>query len=191
MKLYKHTLTSYIEINTETSEVKKKIVTTLNDLGKDEHCNKYHCNCNGSIKDILTNEVKALEKLKKYKNFPKIINVDQTSNTITMTYCGVTLRDLSVTNKRSIRRNYKKLIADAKLIDMYLSKEKIQHYDVCANNLCMKDNTLYLIDFVCYNKNNKHFIEGQVYKDILYCINRILNKDNSNYKKNIYSNSND
>lgn len=70
-------------------------------------------------------------------------------------------------------------------------KEKIQHYDVCANNLCMKDNTLYLIDFVCYNKNNKHFIEGQVYKDILYCINRILNKDNSNYKKNIYSNSND
>lgn len=124
MKLYKHTLTSYIEINTETSEVKNKIVTTLNDLGKDEHCNKYHCNCNGSIKDILTNEVKALEKLKKYKNFPKIINVDQTSNTITMTYCGVTLRDLSVTKKGTIRRNYKKLIADAKLIDMYLSKRE-------------------------------------------------------------------
>jgi hypothetical protein len=90
-------------------------------------------------------ELECYRRLEKYKNFPKVIDVDNKSKTITLQSCGQSLDILSkTTNLFELIPNITHQIEN---IWDSLNAENIHHLDVQLKNFTFKDGILYLIDF--------------------------------------------
>tara|TARA_Y100000385_G_C12845479_1_gene530713 strand:- start:353 stop:784 length:432 start_codon:yes stop_codon:yes gene_type:complete len=105
------------------------------------------CSCGKSIKKIMENEIFYLKKIEKYKYFPKLIDYNYDSNYIIMEYCKET-----ISNAKKIPDNYMKQIKE---ICEIFEKENIHHGDLSAGNVCLKENTIIIIDFGCVQKLDK------------------------------------
>lgn len=125
--------------------VEKKFYQTLH---KSERHRKgpRHCVCGSNIKKLLENEVLILEKLGKYDNFPKIIDIDKENNSFKMTYCGESISDLKKKKKLIIPNNW---LEQIKKISKNLNKENIYNNDIQVTNICILNKKIYLIDFGC------------------------------------------
>ena len=112
--------------------------------------------------DILTREIFILKKLEQYDCFPKIVYYN---NILLVTeYIG------EVIKKDTIPDNILFQIND---INNILLKEKIIHSDIKQNEMLIKDNKLYIIDFGWSRYNNKWSC------DIGLCNKTMPNFDNS------------
>jgi tRNA A-37 threonylcarbamoyl transferase component Bud32 len=104
---------------------------------------------NGTYNGMTANEVLDLEleiysRLSKYTNFPKIISYDLNSITLTLEYCGESIHTLRENN----------CIIDVENVDDQIDnicnsllESKITYLDLDPHNLCIKDKTIFLIDF--------------------------------------------
>ena len=92
---------------------------------------------------LFNNEIKALLRLYKYDNFPKILGWDTQTLTIYMTYCG------SEINNRNIPENY---IHQFHIIKDIFLKEGLSNNDILERNICVLGEKIYVIDFgLCNN----------------------------------------
>ena len=127
----------------ETNELEKECLLTLN--------NNFKCYC----------------KNKKKNHFPEFIKIDK-EEYIYMKYCGVNIKTISRENwgikdiQNLIKKNDSIHIKDAEdqidCIIQNLKNNNIMNLDnhLHGNNLCILDNTIYLIDFGnAISKNNK------------------------------------
>tara|TARA_E500000178_G_C16793610_1_gene649187 strand:- start:374 stop:871 length:498 start_codon:yes stop_codon:yes gene_type:complete len=117
------------------------------------------CACNGSIEDMIRKEVHYLEKLKKYKYFPKLYKYDIYQQFIIMDFCYFTLDDLKNKRKIDIPNNYKEQLKE--ISDIFI-KENIYHSDLNLANICIRHGIITIIDFGCVQRlsilnKNKNF----------------------------------
>jgi serine/threonine protein kinase len=80
---------------------------------------------------MIKREVEALRRLSKYKNFPKIVSVQD--KYIDISYCGVQTKELDREQCLEI------LLA--------LKETRIVHRDIIPRNLLKREKNIYLIDF--------------------------------------------
>jgi predicted Ser/Thr protein kinase len=93
--------------------------------------------------DILKRELFILEKLKKYNRFPKVVYSDTFS--IVLEYIG------EVIKKQTIPID---ILFQINEINNILKKEKIKHTDIKLDEMLIKDNHLFLVDFGWATYNN-------------------------------------
>ena len=62
------------------------------------------------------------------------------------TYCGYTIQTLKNINKLNVPKNWRQQIEE---ISNSLNINNIYHNDNAISNVCILDNTIYLIDFGC------------------------------------------
>ena len=117
----------------------------------------------------------------KYDCFPKIISYDDNQYEIVMTYCGLTLK--KIPNLKSIlyKIGYENILKQISKISDYLDENFIQHFDLSKSNICILDNKIYIIDFVCNNLEKRYFSHGENYKRMKSVIDIELNKDTKLY----------
>ena len=89
-------------------------------------------------KEKFEREVNALNLFQYYNHFPKIIKIDKKEHTIYMTYCG---NNITYNN---IPKSWKN--QDIKIIE-YIQLTDIVHGDINPENICVLNNTIFLIDF--------------------------------------------
>jgi tRNA A-37 threonylcarbamoyl transferase component Bud32 len=83
-------------------------------------------------------EVNALNLFQHYNHFPKIIKTNKKEYTIYMTYCGnnITYNNIPISWKSQV----------IKIIE-YIQLTDIVHGDINPGNICVKNDTIFLIDF--------------------------------------------
>lgn len=91
--------------------------------------------------DCFRSELIALILLHGKDHFPQILYYDEKTLSIFMTYCGKRFKSV---NPIDYPRDWKKQMTE---IHRTLQNKNIYHNDFCASNLCLKDGTLYVIDF--------------------------------------------
>jgi len=89
-------------------------------------------------KEKFEREVNALNLFQYYNHFPKIIKTDKKEYTIYMTYCG---NNITYNN---IPKSWKNQVI--KIIE-YIQLTDIVHGDINPGNICVLNNTIFLIDF--------------------------------------------
>lgn len=89
-------------------------------------------------KEKFEREVNALNLFQYYNHFPKIIKIDKKEHTIYMTYCG---NNITYNN---IPKSWKNQVI--KIIE-YIQLTDIVHGDINPGNICVLNNTIFLIDF--------------------------------------------
>ena len=121
------------------------------------------------INESFYNEVSSLNLLKNESNFPKIIDFNKNEKKIYMTYTGNNIGN----NPDDI--DLSKIPKDWKMQLYYIlktfKKYNLYHNDITCRNICLLDNTLYLIDF----GNCKKFID--LYYRNFY-LDMLINSDN-------------
>ena len=107
--------------------------------------------------------------------FPNLIGYNESNNIIKTEYCGILLNlyDLPEDWEKQFI-NLKKFFIKNKIMNLNL--KFIQHTPYVINNICIKDNQLYLIDLVLWKNMSE--------KDIEYNFNKLINqvKLYNNYK---------
>lgn len=161
-----NTLTANVKIYKNDNFVTKTFITTLTELNIAEDCKDYPCACGFNINSVFNHEIKTLKKLENYSHFPKILDIDENKKTIKMTYCGLTLQELKDSKKYKVVQDIKNLDEQIIEISNILDSCYIQHYDLCYNNICVLDNKIFVIDFVCSNKTDDDFIKGYNFNKI-------------------------
>ena len=108
----------------------------------------------GSLESCFMRELKCLQALKDYENFPNIIDFDETRLTITMEYCGEHL-DLTA-NSSHYAPQVKEIVSVLEdkqiLIDHRSTKSsdissRINEFAHFYNRILEKDGLIYFIDF--------------------------------------------
>lgn len=89
-------------------------------------------------KEKFEREVNALNLFQNYNHFPKIIKTNKKESTIYMTYCGNSI------TYNNIPKSWKNQVV--KIID-YIQQTDIVHGDINPGNICVLNDTIYLIDF--------------------------------------------
>ncbi len=89
-------------------------------------------------KEKFEREVNALNLFQYYNHFPKIIKIDKKEHTIYITYCG---NNITYNN---IPKSWKNQVI--KIIE-YIQLTDIVHGDINPGNICVLNNTIFLIDF--------------------------------------------
>lgn len=116
------------------------------------------------VKESFENELSSLMILNNEPNFPKILHYDKENMRLIMTYNGKKLADKQDhIDLNTIPSNWK--------FQMYhilsvLKKYNLYHNDITVRNMCLHNDTLYLIDFGnC--KNTIDFYYRNFYSDML------------------------
>lgn len=161
-----NTLTANVKIYENENFVIKTFIRTLTNINRAEHTKDYPCICGSDINTIFNHEIKTLKKLEKYSHFPKILDIDENKKSIKMRYCGKSLKELKNSTKHNILENISNLDEQIIKISNILDSHYIQHYDLSYNNICILDNKIFIIDFVCNNINDDDFIKGFNYNRI-------------------------
>ena len=96
-----------------------------------------------------------------YRYFPKIISKSDLNNEIKMTNCGELL------NLYNLPKNWKKQFLEIKKIfiklNYYILDLRFLPYTpYVVNNICTKDNTLYIVDVTMYKKRSKKYINYKI-----------------------------
>ena len=124
----------------------------------------------------MSNEINALHILRKYKHFPKILNIDWDNFSIDMTYVGD-----SIINKNLIELP-NDILKQFDSIENILKKNKIHHNDLALSHFMLKNDILYLIDFekviierddTLFTQYNPSYIKNRYVVDIK---NKLINK---------------
>jgi serine/threonine protein kinase len=126
-------------------------------------------------KDYLERELEFYKKLKKYSHFPKII--EYTTQYMIFEYVG------DVINARNIPDN---ALQQIKEIYSYLEREKIKHGDIKINEILVKNNIIYLVDFGSahfYNNKEDEMKLGNYQNTDFEIMNEII-KNIQKYKTN-------
>ena len=89
-------------------------------------------------KEKFEKETMALNLFNNYNHFPKIIKTDKKNYTIYMTYCGNTI------TYQNIPKSWKSQVCK---IIQYIELTDIVHGDINPGNICIIDDTIFLIDF--------------------------------------------
>ena len=87
---------------------------------------------------LYINEVNSLRQLIPFKHFPTMIAFDEWNLVIYMTYCG------EIINSQNIPNNW---IVQYTNISDTLKNTKVNPNDILIRNICILDNTIYIIDF--------------------------------------------
>jgi len=88
--------------------------------------------------DKYEKELKALNILDKYQNFPKIIKSIKQDYSIYMTYCGDRISCNNIPDDWEQQVQY---------ITKSINETNIVHGDINPGNICVFENIIYLIDF--------------------------------------------
>jgi len=118
----------------------------------------------------FNNEISSLWRLRNYNHFPKLISSNRKKLSIYMTYCGEKI------NYKNIPDNW---LDQYNKIKETFSNLKLTSGDMLKKNICVLDNTIYIIDFGL----NSNFSEN--YKTSIKKLYKIL-LALSNRKKNAY-----
>lgn len=151
----RESIITFIKINDEIV-IKKQFINTLSK--ESAHRLDFNkCPCKGPVKGLFDHEVKNLESICYCDHFPKIIHKNNSEMSYLMSYCGDSFNKMK---KKYSKDKIKSLIPknweeQIKLISNTLDNENIYHNDICGNNICLKDNKIYLIDFVCTQPLNE------------------------------------
>lgn len=125
--------------------VKKQFINTLSKNTPHRlDCNV--CPCRGPIKGLFHHEVNIIKKLYNSPHFPKIVDIDDDTNTFVMTYCGTPLNKLSEPKYKYIPTDWYQQVQE---ISSELDKNDIYHNDIALSNVCINNNIIFMIDFVC------------------------------------------
>ena len=142
---------------------------------------------------LFNNEIKALLRLQKYDNFPKLLGWDPQTLSIYMSYCGK-----EITNK-NIPDNY---IDQFNIIKNIFLEENLSNNDILERNICVLENTIFIIDFgLCndfdlyktiqelYNKLDKLYKEKIRHNQLLLLHNHNTNLHNPihNHNTNLHN----
>lgn len=131
------------------------------------------------IQTRMSKEIRALKKLSDYDHFPKLIHVHK--NIIYMTYCGISIKNMSYSQLPIDYEEQADEIIDA------LKTEDIFHKDIAIEHITVKDNTLYLIDFEkSFTQSELHFarkLNLTSWKDMRYHDLNYLKTCIKNYTK--------
>ena len=108
-----------------------------------------------------TQTIYFLNLTNKYIYFPKIIYKSDINNEIKMTNCGDLL------NLYNLPKNWKQQFLEIKKIfvklDYYILDLRFLPYTpYIVNNICTKDNILYVIDVTMYKKRSKKYISYKI-----------------------------
>ena len=109
---------------------------------------------------LFNNEIKALSRLYKYDNFPKILGWDSRTLTIYMTYCGKEI------NSKNIPDNY---LEQYTIIKNVFLKEKLSNNDILERNMCVLGDKINIIDFGLCND----FEINKVISELYYKLEKI------------------
>jgi hypothetical protein len=90
----------------------------------------------GGINTLFMNEIKCLNLLLNVDHFPRILNVDYDNFSIYMDYCGKRMDKVPIDWKKQMNK-----------IILSLDKHKIYPNDLWINNILIKNNKIYVIDF--------------------------------------------
>jgi hypothetical protein len=110
---------------------------------------------------LFNNEIKALSRLYKYDNFPKILGWDSRTLTIYMTYCGKEI------NSKNIPDNY---LEQYTIIKNVFLKEKLSNNDILERNMCVLGDKINIIDFGLCND----FEINKVISELYYKLEKIF-----------------
>jgi thiamine kinase-like enzyme len=158
---------NFLKINNNKKfKIESKIDFKISNLIIKKEIKEYDgCDKIGDKFDHFFREIKSLEQLKKYNNFPKIISFDGKKHIIYLNYCG------ELINKNNIPSNWKYQLEN---INKTLIKNNIFHNDIWYGNFLIKDGIIHLIDFGW----STHYYQDYPYMNLLYT-------DTKNYD-NIY-----
>lgn len=108
----------------------------------------------------MSKEIKVLETLKEFDNFPKIKAIDEEKKVLYMSYVGVPIKEIK---KSELPKN---IIEQVTNIINCLKISKIFHHDLSINHLMILKNKIYLIDFekACIDKCHNQLDENKTYK---------------------------
>jgi hypothetical protein len=118
----------------------------------DNQVTKYFYNDEGYNKTI-----EFLEIIKDSKYFPKILNKDKQELKIVMENCGDLLSVKELPSNWNIQFNELTEIFIKNNI-FILDLRFLPYTPFVINNICLKNNKLYLIDLVLFRKRNKYYI---------------------------------
>lgn len=93
---------------------------------------------NNILKENFNNEVNSLILMKGEKHIPKIYDINFSTLTLIIEYCGKSL------NHNNAPVNWKEQLTE---IFKILRKYHIYHNDIHMNNFCVNNEVIYLIDF--------------------------------------------
>lgn len=123
------------------------------------------------LKESFQNELSALLILEKEPNFPKILNYNEEDMKLLMTYNGDKLADKPENiNLSKIPKNWKLQLYH---ILCTLKKYNLYHNDITVRNMCLQNNTFYLIDFGNCKKNIDLYYRN-FYSDLLLMSENII-----------------
>lgn len=108
-------------------------------------------------------ELKCYKRLSKFNHFPTLIKYNREDLSLTLSHCG---NNLLTTSKKITN---KEIIKQAKNISNTLKECNIIHLDLKPDNICVKENTIYLIDFgvACIDCNSVKDVKHQIKSNIL------------------------
>ena len=177
LKKLPKTIDAFINNEKYTFEKVEKISTTAHFyIHKKLYLIKVPINSN-----YLETELEFYKKLKKYSHFPKVL--EHTNQYIIFEYIG------EILDARNIPDN---ALQQIKEIYSSLEKEKIKHGDIKPNELLVKNNIIYLVDFgsaYFYKNKEDEKILGNYTSTDFNMMNEIIKnilKHKINYISNYY-----
>jgi len=132
-----------------------------------------------TLEQVFDLELEIYNRLSKYDNFPKLISYDKNNFTITIENCGQSLHKL----RQHDRSKFVLPDLDEQVnnICQALKIESITHLDLDPQNICYKNNTIFLIDF------DKAVVDQQPKSDFLenMYLNFTRNVSEESFKKTL------
>jgi predicted Ser/Thr protein kinase len=113
-----------------------------------------------TLEEVFGLELEIYQRLNGFKNFPKLLSFDKINFTITIKNCGLSLHKLRhVDSSKIIISNLDEQVDN---ICYGLKTNSITYLDLDPQNICLRDNSIFLIDFdkaVLDNKPKSKFLE--------------------------------
>ena len=98
-----------------------------------------------TLPQVFELELEVYQLLNNWNNFPKLISFDKINFTITIENCGQSLHKLrQINNSKIVIPNLEEQVSN---ICQGLKNNNITYLDLDPTNICLKENTLFLIDF--------------------------------------------
>jgi tRNA A-37 threonylcarbamoyl transferase component Bud32 len=113
-----------------------------------------------TLEEVFKLELEIYQRVSGLKNFPKLISSDESNFTITIENCGLSLHKLRHIDSSQI--NISNLDEQVDNICYGLKINNITYLDLDPQNICLKDNNIFLIDFdkaVLDNKPKSKILE--------------------------------
>jgi predicted Ser/Thr protein kinase len=120
-----------------------------------------------TLNEVFELELEIYQRLAGLNNFPKLLNFDSINFTITLENCGMSLHKLRHIDNSPI--HIENLSTQVDNICEGLKINNITYLDLDPQNICLKDNRIFLIDFdkAVIDKKPKSLFLETMYLDFL------------------------